>query len=57
MEELKTGDTVGVRAVRRDLVASVVSTDGEIVVVRIAGTDQEVGVPVGVVYRRDTADR
>ena len=51
MDEFKTGDLVGVRAVRRDLVARVVRVEDQIVVVSIEGTEQEVGVPAAAVYR------
>lgn len=45
------GEQVVLRAVRRDIAATVVEHEGDLVSVRVDGTGQVVRVPAGVVYR------
>ena len=51
MNEFEPGEMVGVRAVREDLQATVVRQEGDLVVVRMTGSNQEVRVPAAVLYR------
>lgn len=45
------GEHVRVRAVRRDIPATVIEQEGSLIAVRVDATGQIVAVPAGVVYR------
>jgi hypothetical protein len=50
-DSYKAGEQVVLRAVRTDIVATVVEHEGDLVSVRIDGSGQVVSVPAGVIYR------
>lgn len=50
-EQFETGEVVGIRAVRTDMQGTVIRQDGDRVLVRVHGSDQEVNVPAACLYR------
>lgn len=51
-DSYKAGEQVVLRAVRKDIVATVVEHESDLVSVRIDGSGQVVRVPVSVIYRK-----
>lgn len=50
-DSYKAGEQVVLRAVRKDIAATVVEHEGDLVSVRVHGSGQVVSVPAGVIYR------